>query len=62
MSNRLYLLVAAVLPLTAQTPAGEPLFNAIRQGNRAEVAKLIAHGREYSKPRRDREGACMGGT
>ena len=45
MTNRLYLLVAAaVLPLTAQTPAGEPLFNAIRQGNHAEAAKLIAGG------------------
>src|SRR5204863_2679114 len=44
MTNRVLLLVAAVLPLTAQTPAGETLFNAIRQGNHAEAAKLIAGG------------------
>jgi ankyrin repeat protein len=44
MTNRLSLLVAVVLPLTAQTPVGEPILNAIREGNHAEVAKLIAGG------------------
>lgn len=44
MISRLYVLVAAVLPLNAQKPAGELLFHAIRQGNHAEAAKLIADG------------------
>jgi ankyrin repeat protein len=44
MARRLYLFVAAFLLVSAQTPASEPLFHAIRQGNHDEVARLIAGG------------------